>query len=226
MRSFRSYIREASGPNRTVARVREAEWRANKAMHNEIRRISDRIAAGKAARGKADLTKSFGVKGWNDTLTIKDHMKDFDSTLAAVGTSRAEWDAKLQSYYGSNPNQSEKERKVAGKELTSYQAQTNAKILAPHARKIADAYMNSCIARGIDWTLVTDPFYGLKDIYTMHTGTPNERKAQHDAAALIDAVDDYMRKNSPSYMKFPAPSQKALHNLAVNIVRWVLENPS
>lgn len=210
---------EMANPNRTVARVGEAASRAARLRSDEERRIRERIAAGKAVRGKIDLTKDFGVFLWGAERITPSDDAAWDQALKRVGTSMQDWMAKVNHYYRGFSLEQEKERKVFGRSMEAYMKASRTQVLAPHARKIADAYMQSCIQRGIEWKLVADPYYGLKDIY----GNGNS----DDASALTMAVRNHLRANHPKFGQEKKPiSDAAYHKLGVNIVRWVIENPT
>jgi len=221
-------IIEMANPNRSIARARESQRRAERFASQQTAMIGQRIAAGKAVRGRSDLTKDFGVSSWSAFgLSQASNDETMNRVLMSVGTSLADWQSRVNQYYSHKPERSEKERKKEGKALDAYQKNAYTRLLAPHARKIADAYMQSCIARGIEWRLVADPYYDLKDIYVRYQGTPHERRDRNDASELIRILETYLRTNSPSFNKGKkAVSQLALHKLAVNIVRWVIENPN
>ena len=60
----------------------------------------------------------------------------------------------------------------------------------------------------------------------MYQGTPNERKDWNDSYELIRILEDYLRQNTRFGTGKKTFSRSTLHNLAVNIVRWVIENPT
>lgn len=231
MRTFRGFIAdeimEAYGPNRTVARVREAQMRATRFRSSEERRIRQRIAAGKSARGKVDLTKNFGISIWSAGSFVMMGMTTaaqmdaaWDKALMGVGTSQRHWQSKVDHYYKGFGVDQEKERKAFEKVLDAYTNETKTKLLAPHARKIADAYMASCIARGIDWRIVADPLYDLNTVLY-----PNG--ATNDYLDLANVVEKYLRDNHSDFMKQKRTvNTSAYHKLGVNIVRWVIDNPT
>jgi hypothetical protein len=220
-------IVEAYGPNRSIARVREAGLRADRIRSSEEARIKQRIAAGKSARGKVDLTKNFGISIWSATsfalMNASDAAKmdaDWEKALMGVGTSRHDWQSKVDHYYKGFGKDQEKQRKAFGKVLDLYMKETETKLLAPHARKIADAYMASCIARGIDWRIVADPLYDLRTVLY-----PNG--ATNDREALSGVVERSLRDNHSHFIKQKRTGNiSAYHRLGTNIVRWVIDNPT
>lgn len=220
-------VLEMANPNRTVAAARERAARAERVARERTRIADERVAAGKAVRGRIDLTKDYGVGSWSaEALTKPSNDETWNQALVAVGTSMADWKSKVDHYYKGFATDAEKQRKAFGRELDSYMKATRTKVLAPHARKIADAYMLSCVKRGIEWKLVADPYYDLKDIYTVNRGTPYERTERNDHYELIRIVEDYLRSNTNFGKGRKTFSRSTLHKLAVNIVRWVIENPT
>lgn len=220
-------VLEMANPNRTVAAARERAARAARAASERTRTVDERIAAGKAVRGRIDLTKDYGVGSWSaESLTQPHGDETWNQALVAAGTSLDDWMGRVNRYYRGFGKDEEKERKAFGRNMDAYMKATRTKVLAPHARKIADAYMQSCIKRGIEWRLVADPYYDLKDIYVMYQGTPNERKEQNDSYELIRILEGYLRQNTRFGTGKKTFSRSTLHNLAVNIVRWVIENPT
>ena len=200
-------VLEMANPNRTFAAARERAARAARAASERTRTVDERIAAGKAVRGRIDLTKDYGVGSWSaESLTQPYGDETWNQALVAAGTSLDDWMGRVNRYYRGFGKDAEKERKAFGKNL--------------------DAYMQSCIKRGIEWRLVADPYYDLKDIYVMYQGTPNERKDRNDSYELIRILEDYLRQNTRFGTGKKTFSRSTLHNLAVNIVRWVIENPT
>jgi len=207
-------------PNRTIARIREAARKASLRNESQVAETARRIAAGEAVRAKTSLTKNFGISSWEASAVAMGSNpysdEAWNETLVSVGTSLADWMSRVNRYYAHDPMRTEKQRKVEGKALDAYIDETRTKVLAPHARKIADAYAASCAERGVEWTLVADPNYGLKQIYP--TG------GWDDAAVLVGIVDRYLWDNTHGYRKSKNnPNRNNLHRLAVSIIRWVIE---